>query len=177
MGSTHYDVLCIARSANIAEVKASYRHLLLKSHPDKRSTLRPETKGNDELQVGDISAIKEAYRVLSSSGLREAYDASLAQDESNLSVPHSRPAHVVSLEDFEPQLLDNPSVDCVASWSYPCRCGSLYIFTEEDLDNENHVIGCGSCSETLYVGYELTEDESRDLTSPSGSDERSFEKL
>ncbi|KLO12388.1 DnaJ-domain-containing protein, partial [Schizopora paradoxa] len=156
MEPTHYDILCIPHSATLDEIKTSYRQLLLRTHPDKRRSIDSETQENEEPA---ISTIQEAYHVLSNSALREAYDFSLGQRNSSLSVPHSRPAHVVSLEDFEPQLLDNPSVDSVASWTYPCRCGSFFRFTEEDLDDETHLLGCSSCSETLYVGYELTEDE------------------
>jgi len=58
-----------------------------------------------------------------------------------------RPAQIVSLEEFEEQ--DN------ISWCYECRCGGTYRIREDDLERGQHLVGCGSCSEVVWVGYEL----------------------
>jgi diphthamide biosynthesis protein 4 len=62
-----------------------------------------------------------------------------------------RPAQVISLEDFE-------EVE-EGEWKHPCRCGGTYNVAEEDMDAGRHLVGCESCSEVVWVGYELVNDE------------------
>ena len=45
-----------------------------------------------------------------------------------------------------------------STWTYPCRCGGTYVATEEMLDSGEHLVGCASCSEVVWVGYELAEE-------------------
>lgn len=42
-------------------------------------------------------------------------------------------------------------------WVYPCRCGGQYVVTEQMLDAGQHLVGCASCSEVVWAGYELAE--------------------
>ena len=100
----------------------------------------------------DIALFKDAYTTLSSPHLRAQYDEKFSQQ---IDVAGPRPAQVVSLEDFEEEEDGNLKVN----WRYRCRCGGQYIITEEDLDNGQHLVGCGSCSEVVWVGYEQMEVE------------------
>lgn len=61
----------------------------------------------------------------------------------------SRPAQVISLEEFEEDPIDSNV------WTYPCRCGAVYRITENDMDNGIHLNGCTGCSELVWVGFEL----------------------
>lgn len=63
-----------------------------------------------------------------------------------------RPAQVISLEEFEER---GDAEDGL--WVYPCRCGGQYVVTEQMLDAGQHLVGCASCSEVVWVGYELAE--------------------
>jgi DnaJ domain len=62
----HYDTLGVARGAPAEVIRAAYRVLVQKHHPDKQG-------GSN----GKASAINEAYRILSDTALRAAYDSSL----------------------------------------------------------------------------------------------------
>jgi diphthamide biosynthesis protein 4 len=137
----YYACLSLRQTATLAEIKLAYHRALLRFHPDKRGA-----KLNSDCDV-DISLIKEAYTVLSSPSTRTKYDAQLKHSPSG-----PRPAHVVSLEEFE---------EDEGEWRYPCRCGDTYLIRGEDMEKGVHLIGCNSCSEVIWVGYEVVEENER----------------
>ena len=63
----------------------------------------------------------------------------------------------MSLEDFE------EAEEGV--WTHACRCGGTYKIIEEDMDAGRHLVGCENCSEVVWVGYELVDEEHHN---PSG---------
>jgi curved DNA-binding protein CbpA len=65
---THYERLGVARSASAGEIRAAYRELARRNHPDVSSS------GVD----ASMAAVNEAWRVLGDPRRRAAYDASLA---------------------------------------------------------------------------------------------------
>jgi diphthamide biosynthesis protein 4 len=123
------------------EVKDAYRRALLLHHPDKRREIKDETTPN----IVDIDLLKEAYTTLSSEDQRTAYDGVLASRRNG-----PRPAHVISLSEFDENIGD-------AQWTYTCRCSGRYIIFEDDLENDRHLVGCDSCSEVVWVGYEAVD--------------------
>ncbi|KAJ7668827.1 hypothetical protein B0H14DRAFT_3538934 [Mycena olivaceomarginata] len=125
-----YAVLNLAPGASPAEIKAAYHRALLAAHPDKNNTSQP---------TPDIAAIKDAYRVLSSPALHAK--AKVVQDP--------RPAQVISLVDFDEHGDD--------AWTHACRCGGAYAITGAEMDRGVHLVPCTSCSEVVWVGYELAE--------------------
>ncbi|KAJ7496918.1 DnaJ-domain-containing protein, partial [Mycena latifolia] len=132
-----YAILDVTPRSSLAEIKSAYHRALLRSHPDKNvaSATSPV----------DIASIQEAYRILSTPSLR-------AQHDIRLRIPTGpRPAQVISLEDFQ----ENPELD---SWSHSCRCGGAYKITGEEMESGQHLIPCTSCSEIVWVGYELAEE-------------------
>ena len=68
---THYDVLGVAPSANLAEIRDAYRRLAREHHPDR--AVSSDRGGVD----AEMSTINEAYRVLSDPTRRVVYDAAL----------------------------------------------------------------------------------------------------
>src|SRR5690625_6917679 len=66
MATDHYEVLGVSRSAGSSEIKAAYRKLAMKYHPDRNR--------------GDVQAeetfkrINEAYAVISDDEKRASYD-------------------------------------------------------------------------------------------------------
>ncbi|MEO5837670.1 MAG: J domain-containing protein [Acidimicrobiales bacterium] len=66
----HYRKLGVARTASHAEIRSAYRRLAQRLHPD--------THGG--VVSAEMIAINEAWRVLSDSGRRSAYDAKLRID-------------------------------------------------------------------------------------------------
>jgi len=116
---------------------------LLQSHPDKKLI-------SDSSEPVDIALIKEAYSILSNTQLRAKYDARLSQRSYSAAPP--RPAQVVSLEHFEEDGLEAEDF-----WRYACRCGGFYQITTTLMEKGEHLIACNSCSEVVWVGYELVE--------------------
>ncbi|KAJ6589853.1 DnaJ-domain-containing protein, partial [Mycena vulgaris] len=129
----YYAILAVAPNSSPADIKSAYHRALLRAHPDKNPA---------SATAPAIAAIQEAYRVLSTPRLR-------AQHDSAPTGP--RPAQVISLEDFvehaEPE-----------AWEHACRCGGAYRITGEEMESGRHLVPCTSCSEIVWVGYELAED-------------------
>ncbi|KAF2728070.1 heat shock protein DnaJ, partial [Polyplosphaeria fusca] len=68
---THYDTLGILRGSSLAEIKAAYRALALKCHPDKAHGLPPIEVSKRESRFKVISS---AYEILSDPVRRASYD-------------------------------------------------------------------------------------------------------
>ncbi|KAI0368894.1 hypothetical protein BV20DRAFT_1036817 [Pilatotrama ljubarskyi] len=135
-------LLSVSPSASAVQIKAAYHRALLASHPDKRDTPGPDTP--------DIGLLKHAFNTLYTPSLRKEYDALRAASGKSAG---PRPAQVVSLEEFE----ENQDAEA-STWTYPCRCGGEYVVTEEMLEAGQHLVGCASCSEAIWVGYELADE-------------------
>lgn len=142
-----YAVLAVSPSAPDAAIKHAYHHALLQHHPDKR---RPHTS---ILHI-DIGLLKQAYETLASPASRAAYDAA-RQQQTAAQQAGPRPAQVVSLEDW----VEAEGDDGHTRWIYACRCGGQYLITVADMEAGQHLVGCNSCSEVVWAGYELAEDE------------------
>ncbi|KAG2136513.1 uncharacterized protein EDB93DRAFT_1091700 [Suillus bovinus] len=140
-----YQLLGITCDAPLSTIKSAYHKALLASHPDKRSF----SSAIPPIDV-DIALLKEAYTTLSNASSRVAYDDILKTTRVKTSTG-PRPAQVISLEDFE-EIEEGV-------WTHACRCGGIYRIIEEDMDAGRHLVGCESCSEVVWVGYELANDE------------------
>ena len=148
----HYELLQVSRTASPTEIKASYHRLLLSHHPDKSDASKEDPTRTDI----DIGLLKEAFTTLFSPESRTRYDSELSS-RSDPSSSRSRPAHIVSLEEFQ---------DLGQAWTHDCRCGGQYTIGEADMEKDIHLIACSSCSEVIWVGYEACPS---DDTTYSGS--------
>jgi hypothetical protein len=89
---THYDILKVARDAPIEVIRAAYRALSQKHHPDRR----PE----DSAAADTMGLLNQAYEVLTDPERRRAHDAWIRQVEAESShvrtseVTVARPARV-----------------------------------------------------------------------------------
>ncbi|KAN0100182.1 DnaJ domain containing protein [Tylopilus felleus] len=175
-----YTLLHIPRDASPNDIKIAYHRTLLRLHPDKRSQSQSRPRHHDsnitaanvdppppEEAPVDMALVKEAYRTLSDAGLRAAYDSSLRREERARSYG-PRPAQVVSFEEFtavhETTEVGSPGrgpaeAEEAQEWWHGCRCGGTYRITQDDLENGTHLVGCESCSEVIWVGYEEAQDE------------------
>ncbi|KAF4604710.1 hypothetical protein EYR40_003488 [Pleurotus pulmonarius] len=143
----YYQLLNVPRHASEVEIKVAYHRILLRLHPDKNRTG----------ERFDIALIKEAYEVLSAAHRREVYDAKILKEKlSKIASTAPRPAQVISLEDFD-EIVNETDED--ASWRYGCRCGGAYIITTQTMERGEHLVECSSCSEVIWAGYEIAEDE------------------
>ncbi|MGO8793637.1 MAG: J domain-containing protein [Candidatus Sulfotelmatobacter sp.] len=71
MSDTYYTALGVLETASPSEIKAAYRNLLKKIHPDTVSTLSPNLQRMAAEATKDII---EAYSVLSDENQRRRYD-------------------------------------------------------------------------------------------------------
>ena len=101
------------------------------------------------IETVDIALLKDAYATLSSPHLRAEYDIRLMEQSSN-TAKGPRPAQIISLEEFHER--------SGGLWYHPCRCGGNYVIGEETMEKDQHLISCNSCSEVIWVGYEVAED-------------------
>src|SRR5271157_4791288 len=67
MKRDYYEILGVSKGARIEDIKAAYRKLALKYHPDKN----PGDKASEE----KFKEINEAYEMLSDTKKRAQYDA------------------------------------------------------------------------------------------------------
>jgi diphthamide biosynthesis protein 4 len=143
-----YHILEIQQDASQEEVKRAYHRALLRHHPDKKGA---EDSG---LTQTAIDTLREAFQMLSSPSSRQIYDQTLKSSLSSSQTPKTvpRPANVVSLDDFKEVRRGDSS-----TWTYTCRCGGTFVISEQLLDDDIHLIGCDSCSEVVWVGYEVQE--------------------
>lgn len=147
--------MSISPSASTNEVKVAYHAALLRNHPDKRPDVLGRAVANAD--TIDIDLLKQAYITLSSSDSRASYDANLARRPQG-----PRPAQVVSLEEFTEVDIpfDNSHFPSTGiTWTYKCRCGGKYTITEKEMEDDRHLVGCNSCSEVVWVGYQVVEDD------------------
>lgn len=75
---THYQILGIPRDATAEAVRAAYRSLVKRHHPDVQLDAHPETEAN---RIREINA---AYSVLRHSESRRQYDSTLAPQAQRL---------------------------------------------------------------------------------------------
>ncbi len=146
-GIDYYALLGVTPSASPDIIKAAYHRSLLRLHPDKQRQATDHSSPSV-----NIGLLQDAFLTLSTSNQRATYDAN-----SDLSRKAPRPAQVVSLEEFD-SLDSDGSEGTVSTWSLACRCGGRYEVTEDDLECGRHLVGCGSCSEVIWVGYEMVEE-------------------
>jgi curved DNA-binding protein CbpA len=83
MPQTHYERLGLTASASALELKERYRALAKELHPDRASQGTSQGEGaegrlTEEERLEAMSALNEAYHVLSDPERRAAYDAELA---------------------------------------------------------------------------------------------------
>ncbi|KAI9455728.1 hypothetical protein HD554DRAFT_2147454 [Boletus coccyginus] len=136
--SDFYTLLQIFPDASPNDIKLAYHRTLLRLHPDKQS--RPRHHGVVVNATADPPPEEESVDVAL---LKDAYRT--------LSDVGLRAAYDGS-----------GTANAAQEWWHRCRCGGTYRITQGDLENGTHLVGCDSCSEVIWVGYEeapVTEDE------------------
>lgn len=125
-------------------MRLAYHRALLLHHPDKQVLVSRDISTRERPRLA-VALLKEAFETLSTPDLRAKYDAIRTRHPSG-----PRPAQVLSLADFT-ELEEG-------IWHHDCRCSGSYTIMEAEMERGQHLVGCGSCSEVIWVGYELVED-------------------
>ena len=139
----YYALLGLPRTAILtpAAIKSAYHAALLRYHPDKQKSSAAASY--------DIDLLRTAYQTLLDPSLRASYDQSQTSSSSKTRA-NQRPADFVSLDDFE---------ESEDAWTLPCRCSGTFRIDEAQLEAGVHIVGCSSCSEVVWIGYEAVEGE------------------
>ena len=147
---THYEVLSVTSRSTLADIKRSYKELLLATHPDKIQG--PVATGPGTLnRVHSVDELKDAYRVLSDERLRKKYDNDLLEDGKKKGIyKFGDGVDEVSLDTFEMQ--------------------------EESTDIMHYIRKCPRCQ--VADGFKLNDDLLEEFAVPcENSDDGRFQVL
>jgi diphthamide biosynthesis protein 4 len=142
---THYQVLQVSHKASFEELKAAYRAVALKVHPDKNA---PRTEGHGSTatteRLESFIRVQQAWEVLGDPQRREAYDRYLATLAARQEVYVNE---TILSSDLEPSLLQ----DGTHALIWPCRCSGEYIVLDSDLHGCELLLPCTTCSLHIKV--------------------------
>jgi len=109
---TYYTVLRVPETATQAEIKAAYRNLIKKVHPDTVAALSPHLRRIAEDKTKELT---EAYSVLSNISKRRQYDGLLAE--------HRQPSAPRPAPPPRPSVRQSPT-HRPQPGPYCCACGT-----------------------------------------------------
>lgn len=116
-------------SSSFETIKENYKKLILQYHPDKN--VQHEHK---------FVQINEAWNVLKNEGERKLYDAKLlAESEDHMNIYKSVLLSEMGLRDDQQMYV------------YPCRCGECYEIETNQIEDENIIVACDTCSLLLEI--------------------------
>jgi len=112
---SHYELLDVAPTATIDDIKRAFRVQIARYHPDKVQHLGQEFQ---DMAAERAAELTEAYRILSDEGRRAAYDQSRsgAQPDSAAAPPVQRPG-AAAPPPPPPPAADEPAVSKGAQFS------------------------------------------------------------
>lgn len=100
---THYDNLKVARDAPPEVIRAAYRALSQRFHPDKNP--------GDERAARIMAIVNASYAVLSDANARAAHDAWISSQEGGTATPNTnQPSHAQSVDSTTSQRTPVPKV-------------------------------------------------------------------
>lgn len=101
----HYERLKVSQDAPPEVIRAAYRALAAKLHPDRQQQGGTET-GPDDAMHAQMAALNQAYEVLIDPKLRLAYDATLAPSRPTVVAPSGLDASAPDLAHEPPARVD-----------------------------------------------------------------------
>ncbi|KAJ3257341.1 Diphthamide biosynthesis protein 4 [Boothiomyces macroporosus] len=145
----YYERLDIKDTASLKEIRQAYQQLCLKVKPKLTSfiQIRVNTTPKGFMKSSKVSETNAAYQVLSDTQKRFEYDQLLRK--SNLAGAVQAD---VDLDDMEYN-------DENSTYRYDCRCGGMYIVTEDQLEDGIAGVECNQCSLCVKLHYQLAEEE------------------
>ncbi|KAK4054303.1 hypothetical protein OIO90_003536 [Microbotryomycetes sp. JL221] len=174
MTTDYYTLLGCNPSTSRDELKQAYRRLVMLWHPDKQQQQQQHTHptldidGGDDLVTSDqdetaravVARLNEAWSVLRDDVKRQRYDNQLRQTRAVHRASTVSVGLTVDLEDMTP-MYDKPDDEYPTSYQHACRCGSLYLITDQQLQqttDSNIVVQCQGCTERCCIEFQVVYD-------------------
>lgn len=126
---THYDILEVEEDASYEQIRASYRALILRCHPDKLLK-DSETLISDQETSNRFLDLQQAWEILSNPKSRASYDKELEILRQDAATSED-----VSLEDLTIEDTGE-SLQC----SYSCRCGDYFLIDSPELQEMGYLL-------------------------------------
>ncbi|KAI5656217.1 hypothetical protein M9H77_25010 [Catharanthus roseus] len=170
---TCYDILGVKEDASYEQIRATYRALILSSHPDKLSKDSESSTSNNETGNRFIE-LQKAWEILSDPKLRATYDNELRILRQDAATSEDVNLEDLTIEDSGETLM------C----SYSCRCGDYFAIDSLELAEMGYflsrnqsivrlhttkslpasvILPCGSCSLKICLlitsNFELCMDD------------------
>lgn len=143
----YYDVLGISPLSTPQEVKRSFQQLALQYHPDKLLNNGTADISNEmnktSADTSKFLQISRAWIVLGNADSRREYDAAWHQRCLAQEAPVQE---VVTVDEF----IADQTGTC---YVYPCRCGSDYELTSQQISYRVDYVSCPSCSLCIMLQY------------------------
>lgn len=144
--ASYYAVLDLGHDASLEDIRASYRNLLLKLHPDKQQSSSP---GRGLPTLEDVQA---AWSVLREERSRTEYDRQLASQSAREVVHPWESVCWADMDSADPAEVDDQGP---APRAYECRCGDHFLASLADvtaLPLGSHLyLPCRTCGNVLEV--------------------------
>ncbi|XP_039605501.1 dnaJ homolog subfamily C member 24 isoform X2 [Polypterus senegalus] len=134
-----YKILDASPSSNLQELKQQYQKMILLYHPDKQSPDVPS--GEAEQRVQRFIEVDQAWKILGNEETKKAYDLQRHAAELKQSWPVDA---CISVEDMT---WDND----LQSYVFECRCGGEYHLYNDEIEENDTVICCNTCSLSIEV--------------------------
>lgn len=159
-----YDTLGVKPSSTSTEIRAAYLSQVRRHHPDKLQ----QQQSPDTIAIADsllpssddfIRQLNHAYKTLIDDSQRSLYDETLAASRAASSQSFQpRISQVVEFESFQP-LEQDTSVGL--TFGYPCRCGSSYLISEDQIHERVEILTCDGCSENIRLRFDDEQPQSQ----------------
>ncbi|XP_031421205.1 dnaJ homolog subfamily C member 24 isoform X2 [Clupea harengus] len=134
-----YSVLGASPTDGLQELRQKYQKLVLLYHPDKQGLDVAAREADRHLQR--FIEVDQAWKVLSNEETKREYDLQLRAQELKQDWPVDA---LVSLEDMDWD-------DGTRSYTYGCRCGGEFIIGKEEMEEEEAIVCCDTCSLSIEI--------------------------
>jgi diphthamide biosynthesis protein 4 len=141
---SHYELLGVDESADIADIRRAYRAACLAYHPDKQSQ-RVQRGVDVKWDCDELSAAQKAWDVLGDVESRRRYDDSRKRTVNRFVTD--------TLQFSELELLNPSGSRDMEGHFAECRCGGRFILTREDREAHVDVIPCDICSLAVRIRF------------------------
>lgn len=126
---THYDILGVKEDASYEQIRASYRALILRSHPDK--LLKDSEISTSDHEAGNrFLELQQAWEILSNPKSRATYDKELEILRLDAATSEDVCLEDLTIEDT------GESLQC----SYSCRCGDYFLIDSQELEEMGYLL-------------------------------------